>query len=214
MPSHQQVLESLRGLANDFGGVAVAWHVVTFAALLAIVLLGWRPSRRTAVALLSMPLLSVGVLGWVGGNPFTGTLFCLLSLVSAAIATTIPRKRVERGARWAVVLGGATLVFAWFYPHFLESRSPALYAVASPMGVTPCPTLAAVIGFGLVGAGFGSRTWSLAIGGAGLFYALFGIFRLGVLLDAGLLASSGTLTLLALRPVQKRWHAARGGSHA
>ena len=28
MPSHQQILESLRRLANDFGGVAVAWHVL------------------------------------------------------------------------------------------------------------------------------------------------------------------------------------------
>jgi len=61
-----------------------------------------------------------------------------------------------------------TLVFAWFYPHFLESRSPALYAVASPMGVIPCTTLAAVIG----------------------------------------------LTLLAFRPVKKRWRAAGGCSHA
>ena len=63
--------------------------------------------------------------------------------------------------------------------------------------------LAMVLGASLCARGFGSRAWCLVTGAAGLFFALFGMLRLGVWLDAGLLvASVATLALAGRRQVQ------------
>jgi hypothetical protein len=51
------------------------------------------------------------------------------------------------------------------------------------------------IGFALLGNGLGSRVWSLTLAAVGLFYGLFGVLRLGVLLDIGLVG--GALALVA-----------------
>lgn len=88
------------------------------------------------------------------------------------------------------------MVFAWVYPHFLVGRSPLAYLVGSPMGLIPCPTLALVMGLALVAGGPGGRSTSLLLALAGLFYAVFGVARLGVVLDVALLA--GPVGLLAL----------------
>ena len=73
------------------------------------------------------------------------------------------------------------------------------------MGLIPCPTLSLVIGFTLLAGGFGSKAWSLVLVAAGTFYGLFGVARLGVVLDVVL--AGGALCLLALtqsrRPARK-----------
>jgi hypothetical protein len=72
----------------------------------------------------------------------------------------------------------------------------------------PCPTLSIVIGFTLLANGMSSRYWSLSLAVLGLFYGLFGILRLQVQIDAGLLIGATTLTILAfsLKPNLKTGH--------
>jgi hypothetical protein len=56
------------------------------------------------------------------------------------------------------------------------------------------------IGFALLGNGLGSRVWSLTLAAVGLFYGLFGVLRLGVLLDIGLVGGALALVAAVLRP--------------
>jgi hypothetical protein len=126
-------------------------------------------------------------------------MFALLAVATLAVAPSVSLEPAASGAGWAVAVGTAALAFAWIYPHFLEARSPLVYFAASPMGLVPCPTLSMVLGFGLVAGGFGSRTWSLIMGVAGIFYALFGMLRLGVWLDVGLLVAAVAILPAAFR---------------
>jgi hypothetical protein len=72
MPTPEQLVQGLSLIANHYLPVAVAWHVVVLGAVLALGLMQWRPSRRTAVQLLALPTLSVSALSWATGNPFNG----------------------------------------------------------------------------------------------------------------------------------------------
>jgi hypothetical protein len=62
------------------------------------------------------------------------------------------------------------------------------------MGLIPCPTLSAFIGITLMLHGFGSKKWMLTAAIFGLFYGIFGVLKLKVYLDLGLIA--GALFLL------------------
>ena len=53
------------------------------------------------------------------------------------------------------------------------------------------------IGFALVGNWLGSRIWSLTLGALGLFYGLFGVLRLSVFLDIGLVGGAVALAASA-----------------
>ena len=86
------------------------------------------------------------------------------------------------------------IAFGLIYPHFLNTDSFIKYLYASPLGLVPCPTLSLLIGFVLLYNGFGSNSISIAFIVIGLFYGIFGVFKLGVYLDLGLLF--GTITLL------------------
>jgi hypothetical protein len=198
MPGSEQILAGLALIANRFLPLAVAWHVVLVLAAAALVL-GVRPSNRAAALLLVVPLASVSTLAWTTSSPFNGMTFASISLVLALIGTRVTSTPVARARNWALVLGGSTLVYAWVYLHFLDAHHPALYLIAAPMGLLPCPTLAMVLGAGLCAQGFGSRAWALVTGAAGLFFALFGIVRLGVWLDSGLLVASVATFALARR---------------
>ena len=103
-----------------------------------------------------------------------------------------------RGGGVAFGAGAAMIAFAWTYPHFLAGSS-TWYLVAAPLGLVPCPSLAAAIGFALLGGGLGSRASSLTLASLGLFYGLFGVLRLGVLLDVGLVLGAAALSFTALR---------------
>ncbi|MBL9016866.1 MAG: hypothetical protein JNL83_21945, partial [Myxococcales bacterium] len=52
MPTADQILQGLTAVANDWMLVAVAWHLVIGAALVAV-LLGWRPGPRLAASLIT-----------------------------------------------------------------------------------------------------------------------------------------------------------------
>jgi hypothetical protein len=193
MPHATEILDGLSVITNQATGIAVAWDIVIAMALVALAA-GWRPSQRTARLLIGMPLASVAGVAIVFDNPFNGSVFAASALSLTVIAMGGDRRLVSRGSTWMRGTGVATIAFGWVYPHFLGGH-PAVYLYAAPVGLVPCPTLAAVIGFALLGNGLGSRVWSLTLAAVWLFYGLFGVLGLGVLLDIGLVG--GALTLVA-----------------
>ena len=198
MPDAQSILSNLRLIANDRIAGAIAWHVAVALCGLALVL-GWKPSRRLAGLLLSAPVASVGIVAFMRGNPFNGAMFGALAAVLVAIASRLGPDAARGGTTVDRIAGAVMIAFAWLYPHFLEARPPATYLYAAPMGLIPCPTLALVIGFSLVAGGLASRAWSFPLAAVGLFYGLFGFFRLRVALDFFLVAGALALFLSPLR---------------
>jgi hypothetical protein len=196
MPDAPEILAGLARLAAGGWPLAAGWHAAALALLIAL-LRGWRPGATVLAALLAVPLACVAVLAFASGNPFNGTIFALLA------AGSVPAARhgtPEPATGWTFGAGLALFGFAWFYPHFLSN--PVLYLIAAPMGLIPCPTLAAVGAFGLLTGGLGSRSWSWLVGATGVFYGLVGILRLGVWLDTVLLAGAVALLLVAARPAR------------
>lgn len=194
MPSPEDILANLSTIANRAVAVSVAWHCVSAVAVVAL-LMGWRPSNRAAAALLGMPLLSVSVAAWLFANPFNGAIFALAALGSVVLAARGNTHAVRLGSRTSVALGLALFLYAWLYPHFVVAPSPLTCLYAAPLGVIPCPTLSLLVAAALVGRGLVAGAWCVALALLAAFYALFGMLRLGVALDVGLLI--GALALSA-----------------
>jgi hypothetical protein len=152
--------------------------------------------QKMGAMALAVPMVSVSLLAWLYGNPFNGIVFLFLAVGLAVIGSRRPAVRVEPPPAWASVIGVLMVGFGWVYPHFLENAAWTEYLYRAPTGLIPCPTLALVIGLALWAKGFSSRAWSVTLGIAGIFYSLFGAFRLGVSIDLILLA--GAVALLAL----------------
>lgn len=76
--SSVNILAGLTAIANDWRGLAIAWHVV-LAVVLLLLATGWRLSTRVLGHLLVMPLLSVSLLAWLSGSLFNGTTFAALA---------------------------------------------------------------------------------------------------------------------------------------
>ena len=64
MPTPDSIVSGLTAIANEWRTLAIGWHLV-FGALLLAVGAGWRPSHRHAGYLLAAPLLSVAGLAWI-----------------------------------------------------------------------------------------------------------------------------------------------------
>ncbi len=194
MPSATDLLVLLSTMAHELALLATAWHLLLLVAVIGL-LAGWRPTNRGATLLLVAPALTVAVAALAYGNPFNALSFAALALVLAYLALRLDGNPVAPATPWASSLGIALVAFGWAYPHFIGFPA-SLYA--SPIGVVPCPTLAVMGGLALLGGGFGSRAVPAALTAWTAFYALFGIVRLGVALDAGLLvAMVGLAALLA-----------------
>ena len=198
MPSTETILDGLTAIANDWRGLAVGWHVLAACAI-ASMFAGWRPTNRAAAVLLILPLLSVSAMAWNSANPFNAETFAALALVLGSIASRIGSRPVRVSQPWLAVSGVLLLTFAWVYPHFLHARTWAEHIYAAPLGLIPCPTLAAVTGVTLVLGLLESRTWSLTVAVVGLAYGAIGIFRLGVRIDVVLLAGAAALAVAAIR---------------
>jgi hypothetical protein len=194
MPTSAEILAGLGDIANGAVSVAIAWHALFALALLALVR-GWRPSQRVARVLLALPLVSVTATAFAFGNWFNGIAFTAGSAALVALGRMGPDAPVQRVRAWTFWAGVASLAFGWAYPHFLEGP-PTAYLFAAPLGVVPCPTLAATIGAALLGGGLGARPWMLTLAALGLAYGAFGALRLGVALDLALVL--GALVLLAV----------------
>lgn len=199
MPTPEQILNGLSTIVNQWQVLAIAWHVY-FAILVGGLLLGIRPSKRTAGILLALPLLSVSILAWVSANPFNGIFFTVVGVTLLWIATRLPQQKVQIAPMWLIIAGTLMFAFGWFYPHFLEAPSLVPYLYAAPTGLIPCPTLSIILGLALVVGGLESRSWSLVLGGTGIFYGLFGAFRLGVTIDLVLLFGALLILLVVFLP--------------
>ncbi|MGI5819691.1 MAG: hypothetical protein ACOX9R_16530 [Armatimonadota bacterium] len=197
MPEAAEILDQLQTAADQGWPLAVAWHAVMLAAVVALVV-GWRPDRRLAGALLAAPSASVSAVAWLIGNPFNGAVFAVLSAALVILALRLAPRPVSSGAMWATAAGAVMIGFGWVYPHFVSVESTLALLFRSPFGLIPCPTLSVVIGFALLADGLGSRAWSLLLAGTGLLYALIGTLRLGVQIDLFLLAGAVALIGVAV----------------
>lgn len=203
MPSSEAILSGVRAIANDYWYVAVLWHVLLGVVLVAA-MLGWRPSRRNAaIALAALPA-SVGVFATASGNPFNAAAFFLLCGALLAIGRRLDHRPLELGPAGMSLGGIALIAVGWAYPHFLDAPNALAHLVAAPLGIIPCPTLAALTGITLLADGFGSRAWSLLLAGASTFYGIVGVAFLGVGLDIVLVFGAA---LLAARSVDLVPHA-------
>lgn len=209
MPSSQEILGLLTATAHRAMGVAIAWHVLVVAAVVALAF-GWRPSSQRAAQLLSLPLLSVGLVAAATGNPFNALVFTVLAVVLAVLARHAPPEPARLASLPSLVIGSAMLAVGWVYPHFLDDLHPMTYLYAAPLGVVPCATLYLVIGSALVSP-LGGRAWTAILALLGLIYGVTGVVLLGVVLDVGLVAGGLALsvTLLAHPPPATLRRAAR-----
>jgi hypothetical protein len=192
MSDKTQILNSLQSIANEYSFVAIIWHVVI---LIFFALLFFRvvSSQRITGTLISLPLISVAVFAWISGNPFNGSVFALLAVLVLIFGFRIPVIPLEPSRLPFLIIGILMVIFGLVYPHFLENGSPVRYLVAAPTGLVPCPTLSLVIGLALIFSGFHSQAMMLTLVVAGLFYGIFGAFRLGVTLDLFLLFGTASL---------------------
>lgn len=210
MPSPGEIVRLLDVMTNELAWLAIAWHVVILVGAVAVIT-GWRPSSRTGTFLLVVPALSVSAAAVAYANPFNGISFGLLAVVLTIFGATHRSRPFEAGPGWAIVLGVALVLYGWCYPAFIGVPwYRALYA--APAGVVPCPTLAVTSGVALVAGGFGSRAIPALLTPWTVFYAVFGIFRLGVVLDAGLLVASVGLVALLVHNVRSHAHQASSDS--
>ena len=198
MPSPAEILRNLSAIANAWIGVAIAWHVALAAAIVAL-LVGWRPSARLALLLVASAALSVAIVAAAAGNAFNAISLAALVIVLVVIARRAPAAPVARGPAWATIVGAALVTYGAVYPHFL-AEGGARYLIAAPLGIAPCPTLAVIAGLTLIAGGFGSRALVAILGAWTSFYAVFGIVRLGVVLDLGLAVAPLALAALLVAP--------------
>ena len=195
MPTPAEILRTLAATSREMTALAIVWHGL-LAFVMIRILTGWRPSKRFGALVLALPLLSVSVLAWRYGNPFNGAVFAGFAALLLVLGLRRPVGQVERPPSWATIMGSFLILFGWVYPHFLGTGSWLRYLYAAPAGLIPCPTLSFTIGFALLANGFSSRGYATGLGLLGLFYGLFGTFRLGVRIDLVLVI--GSLALLAL----------------
>ena len=202
MPSAAQIARHTAEVASNWIALSIMWHLVIGAVLIGLAA-GWRPGRRGTGLFLASLCASVATVAWLAGNPFNGSIFTLLAGGLAALALRFgPGGSRGHAPGWALVAGALMLGFGLVYPHFLAGPA-ALYLLAAPVGVIPCPTLAVVIGFSLLGDGLASRAWCWLLVAVGSFYAVFGVWRLGVALDVGLVL--GTLAVGSLLTRVRTW---------
>ncbi|MCC6624248.1 MAG: hypothetical protein IT385_23555 [Deltaproteobacteria bacterium] len=217
MPTPEQVLFGLWSIANEHVALAIVWHILVVALFISVTALG-RPRARVLGMALALPLASVSALAWSADNPFNGAVLGLVALSLAAlalggpIAALPPRPRAAPSPEWVAWLGWPILVYGLVYPEFVAVSHPIAWLWSAPVGLLPCPTLATVIGLTLVlspTARLG-RSYALVLAGAGLFYGVFGVARLGVVLDLGLVLGALALAASALvrpsgaRPAPRR----------
>jgi len=193
MPKPQEILNGLQTIVNDYSVFAIIWHIVFYLLILALVF-RWQPSNRVFGAFMCVPLLSVAVFAWITGNPFNGILFAVASILILVFGLKAPTQTISLSQTPFLVIGIIMVLFGLVYPHFLKPDSIVGYLYASPAGLIPCPTLSIVIGLALLLGGFGSSSVALTLIVIGLFYGVFGVFRLGVHLDLFLII--GTMALL------------------
>jgi hypothetical protein len=220
MPPPDAILSWASAVANQWRPLAIIWHVVALVFLVAA-LTGWCPSARSIGRLLVLPFASVSVIAWASGNPFNAIAFATLVAGLTVGFARLATCTLKRSPTLWFAAGILLTIFGVWYPHFLETGGWAAYLYAAPFGLLPCPTLSAVIGITLMFSALQSTAWTVPLVLAGFLYGAIGVFRLGVTLDAGLLAGSTLLALsisrrgtASLRRAIDRHHSRTAVSHA
>jgi hypothetical protein len=194
MPKSEEILNGLQTIVDNQTFIAMIWHIALYFLIICL-FVNWHPTNRLMGILICLPFISVAILAWSYGNPFNGTLFTILAVLIFIFALRTSGMRVI-SSKWPfMVIGIIMIAFGFAYPHFLKATSLFEYLYASPFGLVPCPTLSAVIGFILLFNALYSPAISLTLIIFGLFYGLFGVFKLGVTIDLFLLMGSITLLL-------------------
>jgi len=201
MPTPEEILNGLSLAANKFTTLSIAWHVILLAFLI-LLFSGRKFNQKIVAAGMAILLLSVGIIAVLVSNPFNAIMFALAALVFGIIYLKF--KPVQTGMKWDLVsvAGLVMVLFGFVYPHFLDGAPFYKYLYASPLGLIPCPTLSAFIGFTLMLHGFSSKKWMLVAALFGLFYGIFGVLRLKVYLDIGLIV--GSVILLVYSFIYKK----------
>lgn len=194
MPTSEEILGSLGSIAQQWLWLAIVWHVVLVLFGLTWIL-GSTPTKRTFGFLGSLMLLSVSLLAWTVANPVNGLVFAVAAAMMLIFSVRMPKLKARIVSPGALGLGAMLIAFGWSYPHFLLTYSGVEYLYSAPLGLIPCPTLAAVMGIALVTGLFTERGVASMLVILGLFYGLFGALRLGVALDWVLFV--GTLAFIA-----------------
>ncbi|HNY15471.1 MAG TPA: hypothetical protein PKI12_08010 [Bacteroidales bacterium] len=192
MPDKEAILSGLQKIVNDYSIIAIIWHILFYALVVALIA-KWLPSNRFLALLFCLPVLSVAVMAFMTGNPFNGILFSLLTLLLFIFGLRATVQPLQVSQIIFMVIGILMIVFGLFYPHFTQGDSFMKYFYASPAGLIPCPTLSIIIGFLLLYNGLGSQAITLLVVIYGLFYGLFGTLRLAVYPDIFLIFGSVSL---------------------
>ncbi len=198
IPTNEQIINGLTGLADTWRPLAIFWHAF-FAILVVALVLGVRPSKRISGVLLSLPFLSVSILAWSIMNPFNGIIFAVIGVLLIAVSVKLPLERVRVAPLWVVIAGVFMFGFGWIYPHFLDASSPFSLLYSSPTGVIPCATLSIGIGLALLLNGLGSRKLSVILSVSGIIFGITGIMQLGVMIDVFLLLGGTAMLIFALK---------------
>jgi hypothetical protein len=197
MPQPQEILNGLSQIVNQFSNYAIIWHVV-FYILIILLISQWKTSNKLFSVFLAIPLLSVSLFAWLSKNPFNGLMFALFGLLLFVLGLKNSQENIVFSPTPFNILGILVIIYGLVYPHFALVSNFYEYLFLAPTGLIPCPTLSVVIGFTILFSNFQSRRWAILLLIIGFFYSLFGIFRLGVWLDLGLLAANCTLLIQIL----------------
>jgi len=194
MPKTQEILNGLQTIVDNHSFIAIIWHIFFYLLIIALVA-NWRPSNKVLGTLICLPVISVAVLAWSSGNPFNGILFTILAILILIFGLRASGLPVSFSTWPFVGIGILMIVFGLVYPHFIKANAIFEYLYASPVGLIPCPTLSVVIGIVLLFNAFNSPAISLSLVIFGLFYGLFGVLKLGVMLDLFLVIGSISLLI-------------------
>jgi len=194
VPAADRILDTATDIARQWQALAVIWHVAATAFVVAWVL-GWRPPSSVIAPVLIAAVVTVDLLSWGSGNPFTGVLFALLAALLVRATRDLPAAATLAESSVMRAAGAAFATFGLMYPHFLAPPHWIVYAYAAPFGLLPCPTLSAVIGFTMLFGWHRCAPWSLPLAAAGALYGFIGVFTLRVALDWGLVAASLILVI-------------------
>jgi len=194
MPTREEILAGLTWLANEYTGIAIAWHIITLM-LIAALFAGWKPGNNLMILILASPLITVSVLASLQGNYFNAGVFAFLVIMSLYVTLRSGNETIKGNRSWPDIIGLLLIIFGLFYPEFLNTNSTLEYAYAAPTGLIPCPTLAILTGFALLYNGFGSVRWAMILAISGMFYGLFGVFYLKMYIDWILIAGAFILLL-------------------
>ena len=181
------ILDGLTAVTNKWPTIAVAWHVVL--AILLALMARRAVSHATLASVLAMLTFSVAIVAWLAANPFNGLVFAIISGILLWDARTMSRRPASFASALELIGGTLLVAFGWSYPHFLIATSWTAYLYQAPLGLIPCPTLAAVAGMTLMAGGFGSKTWTGVVSMTAISYGLIGVLMLGVSIDVALIAA-------------------------